>query len=201
MEKGSLDRSLARLDEDNCDLNKQVQQLQAQLAEAEQQHAQRLIDVTTRHRAETEMETERLRTAQMQAERMLETRERSNRTKIKGLEETVATLKDQLSTEMKKRQLYISRSARTGDEIRDIRSILDSSLSNVTRDQSLDPLIMETETRKLDESLEFRGSYRSQPRRRTSPNRTPMKYSDRLTSTPAMRRTQSPIALRKKLLK
>lgn len=41
MEKGSLDRSLARLDEDNCDLNKQVQQLQAQLAEAEQQHAQR----------------------------------------------------------------------------------------------------------------------------------------------------------------
>jgi hypothetical protein len=30
------------------------------------------------------METERLRTAQIQAERMLETRERSNRTKIKG---------------------------------------------------------------------------------------------------------------------
>jgi hypothetical protein len=49
-----------------------------------------LIDVTTRHRAETEMETERLRTAQIQAERMLETRERSNRTKIKGLEETVS---------------------------------------------------------------------------------------------------------------
>ena len=50
----------------------------------------RLIDVTTRHRAETEMETERLRTAQIQAERMLETRERANRTKIKGLEETVS---------------------------------------------------------------------------------------------------------------
>jgi hypothetical protein len=50
----------------------------------------RLIDVTTRHRAETEMETERLQTAQIQAERMLETRERANRTKIKGLEETVS---------------------------------------------------------------------------------------------------------------
>lgn len=36
------------------------------------------------------METERLRTAQIQAERMLETRERANRTKIKGLEETVS---------------------------------------------------------------------------------------------------------------
>lgn len=36
------------------------------------------------------METERLQTAQIQAERMLETRERANRTKIKGLEETVS---------------------------------------------------------------------------------------------------------------
>ena len=102
---------------------------------------------------------------------------------------------------MRKRQQYISRSARTGDEIREIRSVLDSSLSNVTRDQSLDPLILETETRKLDDSLDFRGSYRTQPRRKTSPGRSPFKYSDRLTSTPAMRRTQSPIALRKKLLK
>ena len=102
---------------------------------------------------------------------------------------------------MKKRQQYISRSARTGDEIRDIRSMLDSSLSNVTRDQSLDPLLLETETRKLDDSLEFRGSYRTpQTRRRTSPNRSQLRYSDRLTSTPAMRRTQSPVALRKKLL-
>ena len=41
MERGSLDRTLQRLDDDNQDLQKQVQQLQAQLAEAEQQHAQR----------------------------------------------------------------------------------------------------------------------------------------------------------------
>ena len=50
----------------------------------------RLIDLTTRHRAETEMETERLRSAQTQAERMLETRERAHRAKVKGLEETVS---------------------------------------------------------------------------------------------------------------
>lgn len=41
MEKGNLDRTLNRLEDDNTDLQKQVQQLQAQLAEAEQQHAQR----------------------------------------------------------------------------------------------------------------------------------------------------------------
>lgn len=50
----------------------------------------RLIDLTTRHRAETEMETDRLRQAQMQAERLLESRERANRQKVKGLEETVS---------------------------------------------------------------------------------------------------------------
>ena len=62
----------------------------------------RLIDVTTRHRAETEMETERLRTAQIQAERMLETRERANRTKIKGLEETVSDVFDSVNFKYRK---------------------------------------------------------------------------------------------------
>ena len=67
----------------------------------------RLIDLTTRHRAETEMETDRIKSAQNQAERSLESRERTHRQKVKGLEEQVATLKDQLSQEMKKRQQYI----------------------------------------------------------------------------------------------
>ena len=50
----------------------------------------RLIDLTTRHRAETEMETERLRQAQMQAEKLLDARERAHRQKVKGMEETVS---------------------------------------------------------------------------------------------------------------
>ena len=49
----------------------------------------RLVDVNTRHRAETEMETERLRSAQIQAEKLLEARERAHRQKVKGLEEQV----------------------------------------------------------------------------------------------------------------
>lgn len=67
----------------------------------------RLIDLTTRHRAETEMETERLRSAQNQAEKALESRERSHKQRVRGLEGQVATLKDQLGQEMKKRQQYI----------------------------------------------------------------------------------------------
>lgn len=47
----------------------------------------------------------------------------------------------------------LSRSARTGDDIREIRSILDTSLSNVARDPNLDSILLEQEAKKLDESL------------------------------------------------
>ena len=89
LERTTLDRTLAKLEEDNGDLQRQMQQLQQQLAGLEQEHSQRLIDLTTRHRHETEMETERLRSAQIQAERMLEARERAHRQRVKGLEEQV----------------------------------------------------------------------------------------------------------------
>lgn len=40
-ERSSLDRGLQQLEADNVEMQRQVQQMQAQLAEAEQQHAQR----------------------------------------------------------------------------------------------------------------------------------------------------------------
>jgi rootletin len=89
VERTGLDRSLSRLEEENIELQRAVQALQGQLASAEQEHSGRLIDLTTRHRQETELETERLRSAQLQAEKMLEARERAHRQRVKGLEEQV----------------------------------------------------------------------------------------------------------------
>ena len=63
--------------------------MQAQLAATEQTHSQRLAEVSNRHREESEVEVERLRTAQLQAERTLEVRERAHRQRVKGLEEQV----------------------------------------------------------------------------------------------------------------
>ena len=63
--------------------------LQMQLAEVEQSHSSRLLDLTSRHRAETEMEVDRLRGVALQAERTLEARERAHRQRVKGLEEQV----------------------------------------------------------------------------------------------------------------
>lgn len=90
--------------------------------------------------------------------------------------------------------MYITKSARTGDEIRDLRNILDTSLSNVSRDPNLDPILLEHESRKLDESL---GYGRSLTPRRRSPGRTasPGRYG--LSSSPAYRSPRSPILRRK----
>lgn len=40
-ERSTLDRSLQRLEEDNVEMQRQIQQLQQQLAQAEQEHSQR----------------------------------------------------------------------------------------------------------------------------------------------------------------
>ena len=63
--------------------------MQQQLSDTEQCNAKRLIEITTRHRQESELEIERLRTAQIQSERTLEARERAHRQRVKGLEEQV----------------------------------------------------------------------------------------------------------------
>lgn len=117
----------------------------------------------------------------------------------------INTLKDQLSQELRKRQSYISRSARTGDEIKDIRNILDNSLSNIARDPSLDPILLDQETRKLDDSLRFSSPTRLSPRHRSPVRKSSPARQVRITSTPtsrsrgSMRRSTtspSPIAFR-----
>jgi len=199
-----MDRTMTRLEEENMDCQRQIGALQGQLAEVEQQHAQRLIDLTTRHRSETEMETDRLRSAQLQAEKTLESRERAHRQRVKGLEEQISTLKDQLSQEMRKRQQYISRSARAGDEISHIRNILDGSLTNVSRDPNLDAMLLEHEAKKLDDSLDLHTiPTRLSPRHRSparphSPNRMQRNITPARSS---LRRAGSPLSSRRSLRK
>ena len=92
--------------------------------------------------------------------------------------------------------MYISKSARAGDEIRDLRNVLDTSLSNVMRDPSLDPLLLEHESRKLDDSL---GYSRSVTPRRRSPGRTSSPGRVSYTSTPVYRTAPRSPILRRKL--
>lgn len=63
--------------------------IKAQIFQLEHSHAQRLLEVTARYRQEMDMETDRLRGAQFQAEQALETREKAHCQRVKCLEEQV----------------------------------------------------------------------------------------------------------------
>lgn len=62
----------------------------------------------------------------------------------------VEQLRSQLNLEVSKRNQFLNLTAQTGDEMRDLRTMLDSSLKAVSRDAS--PLRIDAELRKLDEA-------------------------------------------------
>nr|CAD7197849.1 unnamed protein product [Timema douglasi] len=154
-EKSSGDReSAALLEQENRELKLRIRRLESQLAEKEAE--------LTRLRAERGVggggegrgaETERLRAAQLQAERLLEAREQSHRQQVLRLENQLQLLREQLNQEVKRRQLYVLRSSRAGREMQQLRQALGDSLRTVAQDPSLDAMLLEHETRKLDTSL------------------------------------------------
>lgn len=104
----------------------------------------------------------------------------------------VATLKDQLAQEVKKRNQYLSRSARASTDVNEIRALLDSSLANVARDPSLDAALLEAETRRLDDALDLKcAPTRLSPAPRA---RSPVRTSSPTRGTPLGVR-RSPLAL------
>ena len=115
------------------------------------------------------MEVERLRSSQIQSERQLESREKSHRQRIKSLEEQISTLRDQLSREIRTRQNFLNHTVTADEEIKNLHSILTDSLNTVARDPMLDPILLDMETRRLNESM---GSYiHETPVRHRSPTR------------------------------
>lgn len=84
LDRSEIAHQLQHLEEENAELNRQVQRLQSSLAEVEQMNASRIADITSRHRSETEVETDRIRATQQHTERLMEARERAYRSRIKG---------------------------------------------------------------------------------------------------------------------
>lgn len=99
---------------------------------------------------------ERARAAKLQAERLLEARETNYRQQIQRLEQQVAHLKEQLGEEIRRRQSFLTRSFRTGQEIRTLRQALGDSLRNVAMDPT--ERTMESETRGLHTALDLHKS-------------------------------------------
>ena len=129
-----------------------------------------MIDITTRNRKESELEMERIRSSQVQTEKQLESREKCHRQRIKGLEEQIATLRDQLSREIRTRSNFLTTTVCADEEIKSLHNILSDSLHNVARsDPCLDPALLDIETRRLNDSM---GNYvHETPVRNRSPTR------------------------------
>jgi len=72
-----------------CDLDRWLDDRAVDLRRCFYFCARRMIELSTRHQQESELETERLCSAQQQAERLLEIRERTHRQRVKSLEDQV----------------------------------------------------------------------------------------------------------------
>merc|ERR1712227_883519 len=112
-ERCSMDNTIKGVEGELSALQKRSQELEGLLAETEQGHAHRILELTSRHRQEADAEMERLRSAHSQSERTLESRERSHRQRIRGLEEQITTLKDQLALEIRRKQAYLKEAVRS----------------------------------------------------------------------------------------
>ncbi|XP_034438966.1 rootletin isoform X1 [Hippoglossus hippoglossus] len=107
-EKEHLGQTVRSLKQELDQKLDELQTLQAQISQVEHSHAQRLLEVTARHHQELDLETDRLRDSQFQAEHALESREKAHRQRVKCLEEQVLTLKEQLEQETRRRHAYFS---------------------------------------------------------------------------------------------
>ncbi|XP_021966224.1 rootletin isoform X2 [Folsomia candida] len=150
------DNTIAVLEEENSDLRRKISKMDAEIRDMERRHVKHVADVTLQVKQERDFELERARAAKLQAERLLEAREGNYRQQIQRLEQQIANLKEQLAEEIRRRQTFLSRSFRTGQEIRSLRQTLGDSLRNVSMDPS--PLTMDNETRRLDTTLDLHKS-------------------------------------------
>ncbi|KAF5401294.1 hypothetical protein PHET_05235, partial [Paragonimus heterotremus] len=104
-ENKDLLQSVRRLEEENLDLRRDLQKLQAFKIQQEETQAARLVEVNTKQRLEVETEMEQQRSALVQAEKALQVKERSHRHRVRCLEEQVSLLKTQLAQEISRRTL------------------------------------------------------------------------------------------------
>ncbi|CAD6231744.1 GSCOCG00001565001-RA-CDS [Cotesia congregata] len=150
--------SVDLLEQENRDLRLKIRRLETLLAEKEAEHVRCKTLHSHSHSARDSSrdrmaEIERLRAAQLQAEKLLEAREQSHRQQVLRLENQIQLLREQLSQEIKRRQLYVLRSTRAGREMQHLRQALGDSLKTVSQDPSLDAVLLEHEARKLDSTV------------------------------------------------
>lgn len=133
------------IDQENRDLRLKVRKLENQLIEKEAELTRLKTKIMDNPKSAGDVE--RYRSAQQQAERLLEAREQSHRQQIIRLENQISMLREQLSHEAKRRQSYITKSTKAGRDMQQLRQTLGDSLRHVATDP-LDARLLESEVRR-----------------------------------------------------
>ena len=133
------------IEQENRELRAKVRKLENQLMEKEAELAR--LKAKLMDNPKFTGDVERYRSAQQQAERLLEAREQSHRQQILRLENQISMLREQLAHEAKRRQSYISKNTKAGRDMQHLRQTLGDSLRNVTSDP-LDARLLESEVRR-----------------------------------------------------
>ncbi|XP_055529661.1 rootletin isoform X2 [Wyeomyia smithii] len=146
-----------QIEQESRELRIKVRRLETLLAEKEAELARakaKMVEspVKTSGCGGMSGDVERYRTAQIQAERLLDAREQSHRQQVLRLENQISMLREQLAQEAKRRQMYILRSSRAGREMQQLRQTLGDSLRNVAQDP-IDSSVLESEARRLDSAV------------------------------------------------
>ncbi|XP_058060907.1 rootletin isoform X1 [Anopheles bellator] len=146
----------AQIEQEGRELRMKVRRLETMLAEKEAELARSKAKLLESPSKSSSLggagDVERFRSAQIQAERLLDAREQSHRQQVTRLENQVSMLREQLAQEAKRRQQYILRSSRAGREMQQLRQTIGDSLRNVAQDP-LDSGLLESEARRLDSAV------------------------------------------------
>ncbi|XP_030369241.1 rootletin [Scaptodrosophila lebanonensis] len=142
----------AVIEQETRDLRLKVRRLETLLAEKESELARCKARMHDSAKCVDGMDSERYRSAQMHAEKLLDAREQSHKQQVLRLENQISMLREQLAQEAKRRQQYILRSSKANREMQHLRSTLGDSLRNVSQ-HPVDSHLLESETRRLDSAV------------------------------------------------
>uniref|UniRef100_A0A915KYM7 Uncharacterized protein n=1 Tax=Romanomermis culicivorax TaxID=13658 RepID=A0A915KYM7_ROMCU len=92
-ERSNLDEAISTIEKENYDLQKSVQQFELHVAQLEQKHAQKIMELCQDRRSETESEVNRLKLEKQNLERTLELREKLHTSRQKALDDQIQTIK------------------------------------------------------------------------------------------------------------